>query len=56
VLEAAPDILRGIGPKLAEQRASAGRFGIEVRTSAPVTRVLEGAVEINATNPSPPIL
>ena len=48
VLEAAPDILRGIGPKLAEHaRKRLDVSGIEVRTSAPVTRVLEGAVEIN---------
>ncbi len=48
VLEATPSVLGGIGPKLA---AHAHRRlnvkGIEVRTSTKVTRVLEGAVEIN---------
>src|ERR1700680_3469263 len=48
VLEAAPDILRGIGPKLAEHgRKRLDVSGIEVRTSTRVTRVLESAVEIN---------
>jgi NADH:ubiquinone reductase (H+-translocating) len=48
MLEAAPEVLRGIGPKLAahaEKRLHVS--GIEVRTSTRVTRVLEGAVEIN---------
>src|SRR6202171_6334961 len=49
VLEMAPDILRGIGPKLAEHaRKRLDVSGIEVRTSTRVTRVLEGAVEINS--------
>ena len=49
VLEAAPDILRGIGPKLAEHgRKRLDVSGIEVRTSTRVTRVLESAVEINS--------
>jgi NADH dehydrogenase len=48
VLEAAPDILRGIGPKLAAHaRKRLDVTGIEVRTSTRVTRVDEGAVEIN---------
>jgi NADH dehydrogenase len=48
VLEATPDILRGIGPKLAEHaRKRLHVSGIEVRTSTRVTRVLENAVEIN---------
>ena len=48
VLEAAPDVLGGIGPKLAAHARKRLRgSGIEVRTSAHVTRVLEGAVEIN---------
>ena len=48
VLEAGPDILRGIGPKLeAHARKRLHVTGIEVRTSTPVTRVLEGSVEIN---------
>ena len=49
VLEAAPDILRGIGPKLAAHgRKRLDVSGIEVRTSTRVTRVLESAVEINS--------
>lgn len=48
VLEAAPDVLRGIGPKLAAHARKRLRVtGIEVRTSTRVTRVSEGAVEIN---------
>jgi NADH dehydrogenase len=48
VLEATPDVLRGIGPKLAEHaRKRLHVSGIEVRTSTRVTRVLENAVEIN---------
>jgi NADH dehydrogenase len=48
VLEAAPEILRGIGPKLAEHgRKRLDVSGIEVRTSTRVTRVFEGSVEIN---------
>ena len=48
VLEAAPDVLRGIGPKLADHaRRRLHVSGIEVRTSTRVTRVLENAVEIN---------
>jgi NADH dehydrogenase len=48
VLEAAPDVLRGIGPKLAEHARKRLRVtGIEVRTSTPVTRVFENGVEIN---------
>jgi NADH:ubiquinone reductase (H+-translocating) len=48
VLEAAPDVLRGIGPRLAEHaRKRLHVSGIEVRTSTKVTRVLENAVEIN---------
>jgi NADH:quinone reductase (non-electrogenic) len=48
VLEATPDILRGIGPRLAEHaRNRLQATGIEVRTSTRVTRVLPDAVEIN---------
>jgi NADH dehydrogenase len=48
VLEASPDILRGIGPKLAAHaRKRLHVSGIEVRTSTTVTRVNEGSVEIN---------
>jgi NADH dehydrogenase len=48
VLEALPDLLRGIGPKLAAHaRKRLGVSGIEVRTSTRVTRVTECAVEIN---------
>jgi NADH dehydrogenase len=48
VLEAAPDVLGGIGPKLAAHaRKRLHLSGIEVRTSTRVTRVLEGAVEVN---------
>lgn len=49
VLEASPEILRGIGPKLAAHaRKRLDVTGIQIRTSTRVTRVLEGAVEINA--------
>ena len=48
VLEATPDVLRGIGPKLAAHaRKRLHVSGIEVRTSTRVTRVLEDSVEIN---------
>ena len=48
VLEAAPNILGGIGTKLAAHaRKRLDISGIELRTSTRVTRVLEGAVEIN---------
>jgi len=48
VLEASPDVLRGIGPKLAAHAHKRLRVsGIEVRTATRVTRVLDGAVEIN---------
>jgi NADH dehydrogenase len=48
VLEAAPDLLRGIGQKLAAHaRKRLDVSGIEVRTSTRVTRVFEGSVEIN---------
>src|SRR4029077_920152 len=48
VLEAAPDVLGGIGPKLAAHaRKRLHVSGIEVRTSTRVTRVLDGFVEIN---------
>ena len=48
VLEGSSSVLRGIGPKLAEhaRKRLAGK-GIEVRTSARVTKVFEGGVEIN---------
>jgi NADH dehydrogenase len=48
VLEATPDILGGIGPKLAQHaRKRLDVSGMEIRVSTRVTRVLEGAVEIN---------
>ncbi len=48
MLEATPEVLRGIGPKLAEHARKRLRVnGIEVRTSTKVTRVLENSVEIN---------
>jgi NADH dehydrogenase len=48
VLEALPDVLRGIGPKLAEHaRKRLHVSGIEVRTSTRVTRVNPDSVEIN---------
>jgi NADH dehydrogenase len=50
LLEAGPEVLRGIGPKLASHaRKRLHVEGIEVRTSAPVTRVFEGGVEIDHT-------
>ncbi|HWZ55213.1 MAG TPA: NAD(P)/FAD-dependent oxidoreductase [Verrucomicrobiae bacterium] len=48
VLEALPDVLRGIGPKLAEHaRKRLHVSGIDVRTSTRVTRVNPDSVEIN---------
>jgi NADH dehydrogenase len=48
VLEALPNILGGIGPKLAAHaRKRLDVEGIELRTSAKVTRVFDGGVEIN---------
>ena len=48
VLEASSDILRGIGPKLADHaRKRLDVSGIQIRTSTRVTRLFEGAVEIN---------
>jgi len=48
VLEAAPDVLRGIGPKLeGHARRRLQGSGIELRTSTRVTRVFQGSVEIN---------
>jgi len=48
VLEMSPQVLGGIGAKLAAHaRKRLNVSGIEVRTSTRVTRVLEGAVEIN---------
>jgi NADH:ubiquinone reductase (H+-translocating) len=48
VLEASPELLRGIGPKLAAHaRKRLEVTGIQIRTSTRVTRVLEGSVEIN---------
>jgi NADH dehydrogenase len=50
LLEAGPEALRGIGPKLASHaRKRLHVEGIEVRTSAPVTRVFESGVEIDHT-------
>ena len=54
LLEAGREILRGVHPTLAARaRASLGREGIEVRTETPVTRVLEGAVEIQGAEQIP---
>jgi NADH dehydrogenase len=54
LLEAGREILRGVHPTLAERaRASLRREGIEVRTSTQVTRVLEGAVEIQGAEQIP---
>ena len=54
LLEAGREILRGVHPTLAERaRASLGREGIEVRTGTQVTRVLEGAVEIQGAEQIP---
>lgn len=54
LLEAGREILRGVHPTLAERAgASLRREGIEVRTSTRVTRVLEGAVEIEGTEQIP---
>ena len=48
VLEATPDILGGIGPKLAQHaRKRLHVSGIEIRVSTRATRLFEGAVEIN---------
>jgi len=48
VLEASPEVLGGIGPKLAAHaRKRLDVKGIGLRTSARVTRVLEHSVEIN---------
>ena len=48
VLEATPNVLGGIGPKLAAHaRKRLDVSGIEVRTSTRVTRVLENSVEVN---------
>jgi NADH dehydrogenase len=50
VLEATPEVLRGIGAKLAEHaRKRLHVSGIEVRTSTRVTRVNEGSVEVNGS-------
>jgi NADH dehydrogenase len=54
LLEAGREILRGVHPTLAVRaRASLRREGIEVRTGTQVTRVLEGAVEIQGTEQIP---
>jgi NADH:quinone reductase (non-electrogenic) len=54
LLEAGREILRGVHPTLAERaRASLRREGIEVRTCTQVTRVLEGAVEIQGAEQIP---
>jgi NADH dehydrogenase len=48
VLEAAPDVLGGIGPELAEHaRKRLAASKIEVRTSTRVTRLMKSAIEIN---------
>jgi NADH dehydrogenase len=47
LVEAGTEILRGVHPTLAERaRRKLGREGIEIRTGARVTRVLEAAVEV----------
>src|SRR6202521_4371949 len=49
VLESSPEVLRGIGPKLAAHaRKRLDVTGIQIRTSTQVTRVPEGSVEINS--------
>jgi NADH dehydrogenase len=54
VLEATPDILRGIDPRLAAHaRKRLHVSGIETRTSTRVTRVLENSVEINGNETLP---
>jgi NADH dehydrogenase len=54
LLETGREILRGVHPTLADRaRASLRREGIEVRVSTQVTRVLEGAVEIQGGEPIP---
>jgi NADH dehydrogenase len=54
VLEATPDILRGIDPRLAAHaRKRLHVSGIETRTSTRVTRVLEDAVEVNGNETLP---
>src|SRR5262249_26743222 len=48
VIEAGDEILRGVHPTLAERaRRRLNREGIEIRTRTRVTRVLDGAVEVN---------
>jgi len=50
VLEAAPEILRGVHPKLAQHAARRLRAeGIEIRLGAKVTRCFPGGVEINGS-------
>ncbi len=47
VLEATPEILRGVHPRLAERaRRRLRREGIEILTGTRVTRVLPGAIEV----------
>lgn len=54
VLEATPDILRGIDPRLAAHaRKRLHVSGIETRTSTRVTRVLEDSVEVNGNETIP---
>jgi NADH:ubiquinone reductase (H+-translocating) len=54
LLEAGAEILRGVHPTLAERaRQSLWREGIEIRTSTRVTRVLQGAVEVDGAEPIP---
>jgi NADH dehydrogenase len=48
LLEATPEILRGVHPRLARHAAKKLRVeGIKIRTGARVTRCFEGGVEIN---------
>ena len=54
LLETGREILRGVHPTLARRaRASLRREGIEVRAGTQVTRVLEGAVEIQGAEQIP---
>jgi NADH:ubiquinone reductase (H+-translocating) len=54
VLEATSEVLRGIGPKLAAHaRRRLAVSGIEVRTSARVTRCTEASIEVNGAESIP---
>ncbi len=54
VLEATPEILRGVHPRLAERaRRRLRREGIEILTGTAVTRVLPGAIEVEGGRQMP---